>query len=91
MKKYHFIVLGFFLCSNFLIIKGQQTQQNLDQIELMKKWEGIWKCDVSKDTTKIWDLHPFGKGYELDYKWYANDKLYFQIKDFWVFERYGCD
>ena len=42
----------------------------------------------------MWELKPFGKGYELDYKFITNGKTYHEIKDLWVYdlksERWIC-
>jgi hypothetical protein len=87
MKKY-FLVNVFLLFLIFLTgdLQAQSMHRTLDQVELMKKWSGTWKCESSKDSISIWELKPFSKGYELDYKFLTKGQIYYEIKDFWVFD-----
>ena len=87
MRKATSILLSLSLLSCLsLNLLSQSTDEELDQVELMKQWIGTWKCEITKDTIIIWDLKPFGKGYELDYKNKANGKTIYEIKDLWVFD-----
>ena len=87
MKRTLNIMLSLLLLFSFsLCVFSQSDKKELDQVELMKQWIGTWKCEITKDTVIIWDLKPFGKGYELDYKNIANGKSIYEIKDLWVFD-----
>jgi len=64
----------------FAKLQAQTIHQNLDQVELMKKLTGSWRIETGKDSTEIFKVVPFQKGYEqyLQYqtkgKTYATDK-----------------
>jgi hypothetical protein len=53
-------VVFLFLCSD--VTQAQTTQTKLDQAELMKQYLGTWKCEVSKDTTFIFEAKSYGTG-----------------------------
>jgi hypothetical protein len=44
--------------------KNTETSKELNQLELMKQWIGTWKCDISKDTTFLYDVKSYGTGYD---------------------------
>lgn len=83
--------INYILCLSLLLylsqnLISQSTDDELDQVELMKQWIGTWKCEIANDNIIIWDLKPFGKGYELYYKNIANGKTIYEIKDLWAFD-----
>ena len=60
------IVVSLLLCSNG--IQAQTTQSQLNQVELMKQFIGIWKAQMGKDTIFIMEGKTFGKGLEFYWK-----------------------
>jgi hypothetical protein len=60
------IILFLLLFSIGIMAQKQQTQ--LSQIELMKKYIGSWRADLSKDTIVYFDYKSFGTGLECNYK-----------------------
>lgn len=48
-----FVVILFSYSSG---IEAQQTQTNLNQVELMKKFVGSWKMEVGKDTISFFEV-----------------------------------
>ena len=61
-----------FLIGLFLILffsagpaTAQNTDQTINQQELVKKFIGTWNMQVSKDTIEVWEFKPYGKSYQL--------------------------
>ena len=42
---------------------AQSSQQDLDQVELMKQFIGKWTAEWGKDSTYLWVITPSNKGY----------------------------
>jgi hypothetical protein len=45
-----------------------------DQADLLKKFEGTWTCEIGKDTTAIWEMIPYGSGFDARLKYVTNGK-----------------
>ena len=58
------IVLFLFICSS--MIQAQTTQNQLNQLELMKQFLGKWQADNGIDTIEVWDCHQYGKAFIID-------------------------
>ena len=43
-------------------LHAQSSQQDLDQVELMKQFIGRWKAEMGKDTIAIAEYKPYGTG-----------------------------
>ena len=69
------IAFGFSVCAS-----AQSSGTDLDQVELMKQFAGTWKAESGEDTTFIWEIVPFGKGYEAIGNWKAKGETYSTIK-----------
>jgi hypothetical protein len=66
MKKIIFPMLALsliVLCSS-ISLNAQSSEQELDQVELMKQFIGTWVAETGKDSTVVWEAIPMGKGYE---------------------------
>ena len=74
----------FAICFSFSAT-AQSSGMNLDQVELMKQFSGTWKTEVGEDTTFIWEIIPFGKGYEAIGNWKAKGETYSTIKSVFGF------
>jgi hypothetical protein len=53
-------------------LHAQSSQQDLDQVELMKQLVGSWTAETGVDSTLVWEAIPSGKGYE--------ENIYFKVK-----------
>jgi len=53
------LIVGFVL-TNAFGIQAQTTDNKLNQVDLMKKFVGRWKCELGKDTVIISDNIAFG-------------------------------
>ena len=73
------------LCSNG--IQAQTTQTKLNQVELMKQFIGYWKSDFAKDTTRFWDVKPYGTGLECTYKSVTNGKIVVEGKELYGYNK----
>jgi hypothetical protein len=61
-------------------VKAQSSEQELDQVELMKQFIGKWITDVGEDSTFVWEVIPWGEGYEQMANWQAKGETYSTIK-----------
>ena len=60
------------ICSNG--IQAQTTETKPNQTKLMKQMVGIWKCNISKDTTLFWDATPYETGLLVYDKYHTKGK-----------------
>jgi hypothetical protein len=67
------IAVTLLFCSNG--IQAQTTQSQLNQVELMKQFIGIWKAEMGKDTIFIMEGKTFGKGLEFYWKTDTKGKI----------------
>ena len=89
MKKifFPFLVMPLIALCFSMSIHAQSSERDLDQVELMKQFVGFWKHDAGKDSVIIiWDVKPFGKGYELHMKRMYKEETKYEIKDLWGFD-----
>lgn len=71
-----FVVFLLF-CTNE--IQAQTTQNNLNQVELMKQFIGTWKKEVGKDTTVIFEVNFFkNDGMEIKSKTINKGKIIYE-------------
>ena len=64
MKKISTLFMAGLLALCFsLSTAAQSSQQDLDQVELMKKFIGTWEAEWGEDTV-IWECTPLEMGYE---------------------------
>ena len=53
-----------------LSVTAQSSQQDLDQVELMKYYIGTWEAEMGKDSILIWEVKTTaGKGFEHKAYW----------------------
>ena len=74
-----------FFCTN--PTHAQPHQSQLNQIELMKQFVGYWSCDFAKDTTRYWDVKPFGTGFECSLKVITRGKVVSEAKRLWGYDK----
>ncbi len=61
-------------------ISAQSSQQELDQVELMKQFIGSWTAERGVDSTVVWEIIPLGKGYEQNLFWKSKGETYWTDK-----------
>lgn len=63
MKTIIFYTMIFvFLSANIGGVFAQTVTKKLDQVELMKQFNGTWKAEIGKDTIAVAEFKPFGTG-----------------------------
>lgn len=55
-------------------VYSQNHQTTINQAELLKQFEGVWTCEIGKDTTAIWEMIPYGSGFEAKLKYVTKGK-----------------
>ena len=69
-------------------LNAQASENELDQVELMKQLIGKWESDRGKvDSTIVWEIIPWNKGYETSFKLKAKGEVYYSYKGIWGFNR----
>ena len=59
MRKSITVLLSFSLiCCLSLKLYSQSAENELDQVELMKQFNGKWAAEAGKDTTWVWEITP---------------------------------
>jgi hypothetical protein len=78
MKKtiFSILTLSFIALCFSMNLHAQSSEQDLDQVELMKQFIGTWICELGEDTTQIWEAIPLEKGYEINITWQAKGETY---------------
>jgi hypothetical protein len=82
MKKTIFPMLALLLivfCLPFNL-NAQSSEQDFDQVELMKQYIGTWVAEIGEDTTVVWKAISMGKGYEHVLYWKAKGETYYTAK-----------
>ena len=77
MKKIGSLLISGIIALCFsMSIHAQSSQQDLDQVELMKQFIGSWTVERGVDSTVVWEVIPFGKGYEQNIFWKSEGETY---------------
>ena len=69
--------------SFFTGITGIQAQTNasgLDQVELIKQMHGTWQYEFAPDSFIIWQIKPYGNGFEATYQMTTGGETYSEVK-----------
>ena len=61
-------------------LHAQSSEQDLDQVELMKQYIGKWKAEITTDTTLIFEVIPSDKGYVANGYYQAKGDTYWTGK-----------
>ena len=56
-------------------VKNTETSKELNQVELMKKFEGTWKSEAGKDTSFIWEGKSYGEGLDVSVRFETKGKI----------------
>jgi len=89
MKKIIFSIFALpliALCCS-MSLNAQSSEKDLDQVELMKQFVGTWVAERAEDSTLIWEVTPFAKGYECIGHWQAKGETYSTFKGFLGFAK----
>jgi hypothetical protein len=75
----------------FLIVACESQAQPINikpnQVELMKKFVGRWKCDLGKDTVLIGDNIAFGTGLVCNSQIIVNGKILDSVKQLYGYDQ----
>lgn len=87
MRKFYktLLIVGFVLIGT-LELKAQTTELKLNQVDLMKKFVGSWKCELGKDTVLIGESIAFGTGLVCSSRIITKGKILNSVK-----QLYGYD
>lgn len=81
-----FLIAGFVLIGTFEL-QAQTTDNKLNQVDLMKKFVGSWKCELGKDTVLIGDNIAFGTGLVCNTQIIANGKILNSVKQLYGYDK----
>ena len=78
MKKIIFpmLVLPLMALCFSMTLNAQSSQQDLDQVELMKQFIGTWTTETGVDSTALWEIIPSDKGYVDNVYWKTKGETY---------------
>ncbi|MBK9389903.1 MAG: hypothetical protein IPN68_06820 [Bacteroidetes bacterium] len=71
----------------FNYLFSQNHQPALNQAELLKQFDGIWKCEIGKDTTAIWEMIPYGSGFDARLKYVTGGKTVKEGKGLYGYDK----
>ena len=88
MKKFckTILIVGFVIIGTFGL-HAQSTDNKLNQVDLMKKFVGRWKCELGKDTVLISDNISFGTGLICSSQIIANGKILNSVKQLYGYDK----
>ncbi|BEH00324.1 hypothetical protein BSYN_25880 [Bacteroides sedimenti] len=68
-------------------MQAQNSHKNLNQAELLRKYIGVWKAEVGKDTTNWFEFAAYGENALTgNFKMKVKDKIIFQNKQLWGYD-----
>jgi hypothetical protein len=80
------LIVGFVLIGT-IELHGQTADNKLNQVDLMKKFIGRWKCELGKDTVIIGDNIAFGTGLVYNSQIIANGKILNSVKQLYGYDK----
>ncbi len=80
------LIAGFVLIGTFEL-QAQTTDNKLNQVDLMKKFVGRWKCELGKDTVLIGENIAFGTGLVCSTQIIANGKILNSVKQLYGYDK----
>jgi hypothetical protein len=87
MKKALFISGLVLIISLLSHAQSQKPETLLNQAELLKQFEGTWKCEIGKDTTAIWEMIPYGSGFEAKLRYVTKGKIVKEGKGLYGYDK----
>jgi hypothetical protein len=88
MNTFYKIILiaGFVLIGTFEL-QAQTTDNKLNQVDLIKKFVGRWKCELGKDTVLIGENFAFGPGLVCSSQIIANGRILNSVKQLYGYDK----
>jgi hypothetical protein len=80
------LIAGFALIGAFEL-QAQTIDNQLNQVDLIKKFIGRWKCELGKDTVLIGDNIAFGTGLVCNSQIIANGKILNSVKQLYGYDK----
>jgi hypothetical protein len=80
------LIVGFVLIGTFEL-RAQRTDNKLNQVDLMRKFVGRWKCELGKDTVLIGDNIAFGTGLVCNSQIITNGKILNSVKQLYGYDK----
>ncbi|MGD0756353.1 MAG: hypothetical protein ABR927_14980 [Bacteroidales bacterium] len=81
MKKLHLVFsISIFLSASTIGLQAQTTQNQLNQVELMKQFIGSWKTTFGNERTFFWEAKSYGTGFETNLLGVDNGNTMFEGK-----------
>ena len=80
------LIAGFILIGTIELL-AQTTDNKINQVELMKKFVGRWKCELGKDTVIIGDNIAYGTGLVCNSQIIANGKILNSVKQLYGYDK----
>jgi hypothetical protein len=80
------LIAGFVLIGTFEL-QAQTTDNKLNQVDLMKKFVGRWKCELGKDTVLIGENIAFGTGLVCSTQIITNGKILNSVKQLYGYDK----
>lgn len=81
------ILIAGFILINAIQLQAQTLDNKLNQVDLMKKFIGRWKCELGKDTVMIGDNIAFGTGLICSSQIIANGKILNSVKQLYGYDK----
>jgi hypothetical protein len=80
MKRILIIMITLSLLTGINGIHAQTTAAKLDQVKLFKQMHGTWQYEFAPDSFIIWEIKPYGNGFEGYYKFTTKGEPYREVK-----------
>jgi hypothetical protein len=87
MKPLLTISIAVFISIYLNGLQAQNTQTNLNQLELIKQFINNWKGEVGNDTTAFWEIKSNGAGLECNFKYITKGKMIMEGKQLWDYDK----
>lgn len=87
MKKFLTIPGIILYLNSFLYAQSQNPQTTLDQVRLLKQFEGSWNCEIGTDTSAFWDMEPYGTGYVASLKYITKGEIVKEGKGLYGYDK----
>ena len=80
------LIVGFVLINTFGL-HAQTADNKLNQVDLMKKFVGRWRCELGNDTVMISNYIAFGTGLICSSQIIANGKILDSVKQLYGYDK----
>jgi hypothetical protein len=80
MKKLWIMMIALSFFTGINGIRAQTGDSGLDQVLLIKQMHGTWQYEFAPDSFIIWEIKPYGNGFEAYYKMTTGEQAYREVK-----------